>query len=171
MQRKHVSWVVALCGWVICPQSLKKEKKNILPSSSGLCVHPRGYESIRGVITLKTKAACSFETSRSSYPTQRHKNPEDLLPQYKNRFATNKIFSTVSFPVGKQQPSCTTLVVSYAVVFSLSLVTYITKSQLLLSSLYLHLNGCCAEHSTLPSLFMSLSHTCVQQQGWQQIFC
>lgn len=106
----------------------KRKKKNILPSSSGLCVHPRGYESIRGVITLKTKVACSFETSRSSYPTQRHKNPEDLLPQYKNRFATNKIFSTVSFPVGKQQPSCTTLVVSYAVVFSLSLVTYITKS-------------------------------------------
>jgi hypothetical protein len=41
-----------------------------------------------------------FETSRSNYPTTQRKNPEDLLPVYKNRFATKKNPSTLSFPAG-----------------------------------------------------------------------
>jgi hypothetical protein len=40
-------------------------------------------------MTLKMTAEC-FETSISNYPTTQRKNPDDMLPEYKNRFATKK---------------------------------------------------------------------------------
>ena len=59
------------------------------------------------------KVVCSFETSGSIYPTTCCNNPEDLLPQYENRFATNKIFqhcgSMSNFPHNVS--------ISFAVVF------------------------------------------------------
>jgi hypothetical protein len=51
----------------------------------------QGYEPIHGLITWKIKAVFAFETSGSNYPTTRDNNLEDLLSQYKNRFARNKI--------------------------------------------------------------------------------
>jgi hypothetical protein len=44
---------------------------------------------------LKMKAARSFDTPGGNYPTARRNNTEYLLSQYENRFATNKIFSSV----------------------------------------------------------------------------
>ena len=38
------------------------------------------------------KVVRSFEKSRTNYPTERCYNPEDMLPQYENRMAANKIF-------------------------------------------------------------------------------
>jgi hypothetical protein len=38
------------------------------------------------------KAVPFFETSGSNYPTTRRNKPEDLLPQYENKFATHKLF-------------------------------------------------------------------------------
>jgi hypothetical protein len=38
------------------------------------------------------KVACSFETTERIYPNIQDNNPEDLIPQYENRFTTNKIY-------------------------------------------------------------------------------
>jgi len=80
--RNQVFWVVASCDWVISSQSFEET----------YCLHLLGYESIHGLIIWKMKVVCTFETLGSDYPTIQCNNPEDLLPQYENRFARNTIF-------------------------------------------------------------------------------
>jgi hypothetical protein len=55
--------------------------------------------SINGLITLKLKAARSFETG-DIYPTTRRNEPEDLVRQYENRFAANKILQRCVISTG-----------------------------------------------------------------------
>ena len=79
--RKQVFRVVAWCGWVIYSWRFKEI----------YCLHLQSYEWIYRLKTLRMKAVCSFKTSGSIFPTNCCNNPEDLLPQYENRFATSKI--------------------------------------------------------------------------------
>jgi hypothetical protein len=46
---------------------------------------------IHALISMKTKAVRSFETSGTDYPETQRNNLE-ALPQYENSFANNKIF-------------------------------------------------------------------------------
>lgn len=71
--------------------------RNLLPKlRRNYRLLPKGYDSIQGFVSLKTTAVSSFETSRS-YPITRCNSPEDLIPQYENRFET---VSVLSFTVG-----------------------------------------------------------------------
>jgi hypothetical protein len=67
------------------------------------------------------KEVRSFETSRTTYPTERCYNPEDMLTQYKNRFADNNIFQrrVISNRDSGKLPA--PLAVSFAAVVSLPL--------------------------------------------------
>jgi hypothetical protein len=73
------------CCAVWLGNCLPKFRRNVSSSSSG-------YESINGLATLKMKAVSSFETSGCHYPTTERNNADNLLLQYNNRFANDKIF-------------------------------------------------------------------------------
>jgi hypothetical protein len=79
---RKIFWVDASCGWVICSRS----------SEEIYCVHPQGYESLHGLVTLEMKAVPFFETSGSNNPNTKNTNPKGALIQHENRFATNKSF-------------------------------------------------------------------------------
>ena len=59
--------------------------RNIQPSSPGMWVK-------LWLISQKMKVVHSSEMLGSNYPITKTNNPEDLLPQYGNTFATNTIF-------------------------------------------------------------------------------
>jgi len=50
---------------------------------------------------LKMKAVLSFETSGSNYPIAWYRNLAEIVPQYKNRFATSNVFEFCVVPLGK----------------------------------------------------------------------
>jgi hypothetical protein len=80
--RNRISWGVAPCGWVIFSLYFEQTYR----------LHVQGNEEIHRFITQTIKAVRPFDTPESNYPTTWCKNPDDLLPQYENRSATNKIF-------------------------------------------------------------------------------
>jgi hypothetical protein len=59
--------------------------RKIQPSSPGLWVK-------LGLISQKMKVVYSSEMLGNNHPITKTNNPEDLLPQYDNTFATNTIF-------------------------------------------------------------------------------
>ena len=65
-----------------------------IPLVAELPVQPtlQGYESIHRLITQKIKAVLSYNTFGSNYPNTWRNASEHLVPQYKNRFATNNVF-------------------------------------------------------------------------------
>jgi len=64
---KSAAWGVS-----ILPDISKEDKTSFSYSS---------FKSIHGLIAREIRAACSFETSGSNYPTTLCVNPEGLLPQ------------------------------------------------------------------------------------------
>jgi hypothetical protein len=85
------------------------------------------YESIHGLIIPEIKAVRSFETSETNYlNTQRH-NPEDMLPQYENKFATNKFFQLCVISSGNSARFTHDLAIPFNVVFFLSLSRFLHK--------------------------------------------
>jgi hypothetical protein len=78
--------------------------------------------SIHGLITLKTKAVHSFETSGCNYSTTWCKNTEELISEYKNRFVANKIFQFCIFSCGEVASFPLDLAISFTVVFFLSVL-------------------------------------------------
>ena len=147
--RNQVIWVVALCDWVISSQSFEEM----------YCLHLLGYETIHRLIIQKMKVVCTFETLGSDYPTIQCNNPEDLLPQCENRFATKQSFSAVSFPVAKQQASCLTPpYFSLQYYFSFSLVTQVTRGIAVITiTLFPFKQTLCITHPCELSLYVSLS--------------
>lgn len=67
LQTIQVSWDVTLCHWVSGSRHFKGQTEVY---SSGTSVSP-----------LKTKALCSFITSRTTHPLTQHYSPEDLTSQ------------------------------------------------------------------------------------------
>jgi hypothetical protein len=74
------------------------------------------------------KAVRFFETPGSNYPAIRNNNTNDLRFQYENSFATSKILQHCHFQQVMLRASRMTLVVSFDVVFFLSLA-YWTSDQ------------------------------------------
>jgi len=66
------------------------------------------------------KAVLSSETPENIYPNTRYKNPGDLLPQYKNGLATNKIFQRCVISSGCSGKYPARLAVPFVEVFFLS---------------------------------------------------
>jgi hypothetical protein len=79
---ERVCWVVAPCGWITSSQNFEK---NVPPFSSGLSVNLRTRNR------ADEGGTHSFKKSETNYQTGRN-IPEDLLPQYENGFAIDKIF-------------------------------------------------------------------------------
>jgi len=145
---RKVFWVVASCGWVICSRS----------SEEIYCVHPQGYESNHGLVTLEMKAVRFFETSGSYNPTTQRTDPKGTLIQHENRFAINKIF---------QGNVRAILAISFAAVFFLS-SALVSRPTVLLAVIIVDFltckwtlwrTQCLLSLSVCPSLCLSHSHT------------
>ena len=59
--KKHVFWIVVLCGWVIPPWHFEEM----------YCLHLLGYKSVVWLITLRMKAVHSFKSLGRNYLTTR----------------------------------------------------------------------------------------------------
>jgi hypothetical protein len=109
--------VVAPCIWVTFPNVSKKRTAFTYMT-----------DSIHRLRTLTMTPVRSFGTSTSNYPATRCNNPEDLVLQYENRYATSM---SVSFVVSRRG-SCMTIVRRsrlFCLAFSSSLACYSSEGK------------------------------------------
>ena len=89
----------------------------------------QNFKSIQGIINRQIRAANSFETSRSNYPTTLRIKPEDLLPQYENRFVVIKTFQRCHIDCGNAASSKHDAAISFIIVSFSVFIFFLHKRQ------------------------------------------
>jgi hypothetical protein len=103
------------------------------------------------------KAERSFETSESNDPTTRRNNPEDLFPQYENRFGNKNLSEMYCFQWVKRQQGATLTCLSME--FSHFLFCYPRDKKVSCSIVALLKFKCTPGNAHHTALSVSLSHT------------
>jgi len=109
--KKQVFWVVATCGWVICSGRLEETYS----------LRPQGYESVTP--NPEDEGDRCLRNAGRNLSNHRRNNPEDLLSERGNKFATNDLSALCYFRLVKRQ-HCRYTSLSFSTEFFLSVACY-----------------------------------------------
>lgn len=103
---------VAPCGYVNCSRSFEGKCRH----------HLQGYESILNHEDYGLTLLRNSGSNDTAITHTRSNKPEEVVLQYENRFAKSKICQSCVISIGYSDNLTATLAVSFAAVFSLSLI-------------------------------------------------